>query len=133
MIDRLTQHVDAPARAPMATIFILSGLGKIGTFAATMGYMEAYGVPGLMPTILFEVPAGLALLAGFQTRIVALLLAGFSIVSALIFHADFGDQIQQIMFLKNLAMAGGFQLLAKAGAPGISVEQMLAARREHLA
>ncbi len=83
----------------------------------------------LAPTIVFEVGAGLALLVGFKTRIIALLLAGFSLVSAVIFHTDFSDQIQQIMFLKNVAMAGGFLLLAKVGAPGFSFDQFLAARK----
>jgi putative oxidoreductase len=90
-----------------------------------------FGLPGILlaPTILLEVGAGLALLVGFKTRYVAFLLAGFAIVSAAIFHADFGDQIQQILFLKNLSIAGGFLLLAKIGAPGFSVDQFLAARK----
>ena len=115
----------------MALIFILSGFGKIGAYEATQGYMEAFGVPGilLMPTIFFEIGAGIALFVGFQTRFVAALLAGFSVISAIIFHADFSDQIQQILFLKNIAMAGGFLLLAKVGAPGLSVDQFLAARK----
>ena len=132
MFDQLTKYADAPARAFMAAIFILSAVGKIGAFEGTQGYMEAFGLPGflLVPTILFEVGAGLLLLVGFKTRYVALLLAGFVIVSAAIFHADFGDQIQQIMFLKNVAMVGGFLLLAKVGAPGFSVDQFLAAQKE---
>jgi len=103
----------------------------IGAFEATQGYMEVFGLPGILlaPTILFEVGAGLALLVGFKTRYVAVLSAGFVIVSAVIFHADFGDQIQQIMFLKNVAIAGGFLLLAKVGAPSFSVDQFLAARK----
>ena len=65
MFDQFTKFADAPARAFMAIIFILSGVGKIGAFEATQGYMEAFGLPGifLAPTILFEVSAGLLLLA----------------------------------------------------------------------
>ena len=131
MFDQLAKFTDAPARALMAIIFILSGIGKIGAFEATRGYMEAFGLPGVLlaPTILFEVGAGLALLVGFKARFAVVLLAGFAIVSAVIFHADFSDQAQQIMFLKNVAMAGGFLLLAKVGAPGFSVDQFLAARK----
>ena len=131
MFNQLTKFADAPARAFMAIIFILSGVGKIGAFEATQGYMEAFGLPGilLVPTILFEVGAGLALLVGFKTRYVAVLLAAFAIVSAVIFHTNFSDQFQQIMFLKSVAMAGGFLLLAKVGAPGFSVDQFLAARK----
>jgi putative oxidoreductase len=131
MIDRFTTYVDAPARACMAAIFILSGIGKTGSFEGTQGYMEAFGLPGflLIPTIVFEIGAGLGILVGFQTRLLAVLLAGFAFVTALIFHADFTDQMQQIMFLKNVAMAGGFLLLAKLGAPGLSADQFLATRK----
>lgn len=130
MFNQSTRYIDVLARALMAAIFILSGLGKISAFAATQGYMEAFGVPGilLIPTIAFELGAGFALLVGFQTRLVALALAGFSVISALVFHANFGDQMQQINFLKNLAMAGGFLILAKNGAPGFSIDQLLASR-----
>lgn len=130
MLNRMTNYVDAPARAFLAAIFILSGAGKIGAFEATQGYMEAFGLPGILltPTIIFEVGAGIAILIGFQTRLVALLLAGFSLVTAVVFHADFGDQIQQIMFLKNVAIAGGFLLLTKVRAPGFSVDQFLEVR-----
>ena len=130
MFDRLTNYVDAPARALMAAIFILSGIGKAGAFEATQAYMQAFDLPGflLLPTIVFEIGAGLGILVGFQTRLFAVLLAGFSLVTALIFHADFNDQLQQMMFLKNVAMAGGFLLLAKVGAPGLSADQFLATR-----
>ena len=130
MLNRMTNYVDAPARAFLAAIFILSGAGKIGAFEATQGYMEALGLPGilLVPTIVFEVGAGIAILVGFQTRLVAVLLAGFTLVTSVIFHIDFGDQIQQIMFLKNVAIAGGLLLLAKVGASGFSMDQLLAVR-----
>lgn len=130
MLNRITNYIDAPARAFLAAIFILSGIGKIGAFEATQGYMEAFGLPGILltPTIVFEVGAGIAILIGFQTRMVAVLLAGFTLITAVIFHTDFGDQIQQIMFLKNVAIAGGFLLLAKVGATGFSIDQLLAVR-----
>ena len=105
MLDRLVRFADAPARVAMAAIFILSGISKIDAFEATQGYMEAFGLPDVLlgPTIAFEILAGFALLLGFGVRRAAFLLAGFSIVTALIFHREFGDQIQQIMFLKNVA------------------------------
>ncbi|HCA26428.1 MAG TPA: DoxX family protein [Betaproteobacteria bacterium] len=97
---------------------LLAGFGKIAAYAATQGYMAAMGVPGaLLPlVILLEVGGGLALIAGVQTRIAASLLAVFSIVAAVIFHRHFADQMQSIMFMKNLAMAGGLLLLAAHGA-----------------
>jgi putative oxidoreductase len=131
MFNQAIKYTDAPARVAMSAIFLLSGAGKLSAYAQTQGYMEAYGLPGglLAPTIAFEIGAGLALLVGFQTRFVAFLLAGFSIATALVFHRDFGDQTQMIMFLKNVAITGGFLVMAKAGAPGLSVDALLSARK----
>ncbi|MFQ5981821.1 MAG: DoxX family protein [Woeseiaceae bacterium] len=116
-------------RVLIALIFVLSGLGKTWAIEGTQGYMEAMGLPGILiyPTILFEIAAGLAIIAGFQTRVVALALAGFSLLSALIFHNQLGDQIQFIMFLKNVAIAGGFLFLARYGAGELSVDNRLSA------
>lgn len=100
-------------RALMSAIFITAGIGKLGAYAGTQGYMESVGLPGaLLPlVILLEIGGGLAILLGWKTRIAAFLLAGFSLLSALVFHDNFADQIQSIMFMKNLAMAGGFLFL----------------------
>ena len=100
-------------RVLMSFIFIMAGISKIGAYAATQGYMESVGVPGILlpAVILLEVVGGMAVLLGWHTRIAALLLAGFSIVSAVIFHANFADQIQMILFMKNFAMAGGLLFL----------------------
>jgi putative oxidoreductase len=119
MDARLQAPVMATARMLMALIFILSGLSKLGAADAVRGYMEAMGVPGLLlwPTIVFEIGAGLLVALGYRTRVVALLLAGFCLLSAAIFHHQFADQVQMIMFLKNISMAGGFLLLAAVG-PG---------------
>lgn len=105
------------ARLLMALIFIVAGYGKIADYAGTQGYMAAMGVPGgLLPLVIaVELGGGLALLAGFQTRIVAGLLAGFSIVTGFLFHGG-ADQMQQIMLMKNLAMAGGLLAFVRTGA-----------------
>ncbi len=130
MLDALTKHAEAPARVLMALIFVVSGYGKIGAFAATQQYMEAYGVPGilLIPTIVFELGLGLALLVGLWTRHAALLLAGFCLLTAVVFHRAFDEPLQMVMFLKNLAMAGGLLLLARTGAPDYSLGRWLATR-----
>ena len=75
--------------------------------------MESVGVPGaLLPlVILLEIGGGLAVLLGWNIRISAFLLAGFTVLSAMIFHANFGDQTQSILFMKNMAMAGGLLFL----------------------
>jgi len=119
-------------RALLATIFIVAGYGKLGAYAGTQAYMESMGVPGaLLPLVIaLELGGGLALLLGFQARLAALLLAGFSIASALIFHANLADQTQQIMFLKNLAMAGGLLYVTACGAGAFAVGRKAATGRE---
>ncbi|EED40932.1 DoxX family protein [Stenotrophomonas sp. SKA14] len=105
-------------------LFLVSGIGKLGDPGATQGYMEAMGVPGILlwPTIAFEIGSGLCILLGFQTRLVSGVLAGFSLVTAFIFHHNVADPTQQIMFLKNLGLAGGFLLLACTGAGRYSID-----------
>ena len=117
-------------RALMSAIFIMAGINKIGAYAGTQGYMESMGVSGsLLPlVIVLEIGAGLAILLGWQARIAAFLLAGFTVVSALIFHADLADPTQSILFMKNMAMAGGLLLLVAGGIPAWSIDAMRNAR-----
>jgi putative oxidoreductase len=111
-------------RAGLALIFIISGWGKIAGYAATQQYMEAMGVPGaLLPLVIaLELGGGLAILAGVYTRWIAVALAVFSLVSAAIFHANFADPMQAINFWKNLAIAGGFLMLAANGPGALSLD-----------
>ena len=112
------------ARLMASAIFITAGYGKLGAgYAGTQGYMAAMGVPGAMlPLVIaLELGGGIALLLGFQTRLVALLLAGFSIIAGLIFHTG-ADQMQQIMLMKNFAMAGGLLAFTVFGAGRLSLD-----------
>jgi putative oxidoreductase len=111
-------------RVFLSLIFIVSGFNKITDYAGTQGYMESMGVPALMLplVIILELLGGIAILIGFKTRIVALLFIGFNVISALLFHSDFGDQTQMTMFMKNIAIAGGFLLLFAQGAGAYSVD-----------
>lgn len=120
----MEKYSSVVARVLLAHIFILAGMNKIMGYAGTQGYMESVGVPGmLLPlVILVEVGAGLALVAGWQTRWAAYALAGFTVVSAVIFHSNLGDQVQMIMFMKNLAITGGLLLLAEHGAGAFSLD-----------
>ena len=115
-------------RVLISAIFIMAGISKINGYAGTQGYMESMGVPGaLLPlVILLEIGGGLAVLVGWQTRIAAFLLAGFTVLSASIFHANLGDQMQFILFMKNLAMAGGLMFLVAGRRHDWSID----ARRE---
>jgi len=107
------------ARFLMALIFFVSGINKIFSYAGTQGYMEAFNISGgLLPVvIILEIFAGLAVIIGWRTKLAASTLAGFSVISALIFHANFADQIQFIFFMKNIGLAGGLLLLVANG-PG---------------
>ena len=124
-----TAATQLSGRVLMSIIFITAGISKIGAYAGTQGYMESMGVPGgILPLVIsLEVGAGLAVLLGWQTRVSAFLLAGFSVLSALVFHADFGDQMQSILFMKNLAMAGGLLMLVANGAGSWSIDARLQA------
>ena len=115
-------------RSLLAVLFLLSGLGKIGAYATTAAYMSAVGVPSvLLPVVIAtEVLGAIAIIVGWQTRVSALLLAGYSLLAALIFHTNFADQIDMIMFLKNVSIAGGFLLLVANGAGPLSLDRRLA-------
>ena len=118
-------------RIGLSLLFLISGWGKIASYVGTQQYMESAGVPGaLLPlVILVELGGGLAVLTGLFTRWAALALAGFSLVSAAIFHSHFSDQMQAINFWKNVAMTGGFLLLAAHGPGALSLDAWLARRR----
>lgn len=115
------------ARVLLAVLFIVAGLGKLGDVAGFAGYMASGGVPAFLawPVILLEVLGGLAVLVGFRTGIAALALAGFSLLSGLLYHFDPADQMQMTNLMKNLGLAGGFIALTVAGAGAWSVDARL--------
>jgi putative oxidoreductase len=120
----LTAGGQLAGRALLGLVFALAGWSKIGGYAGTQGYMEAMGVPGgLLPLVIaLELGAGIALLVGWQTRLAALALAGFTLAAGFIFHANLADQMQSILFMKNLAMSGGLLVIAAVGAGAWSVD-----------
>ena len=119
-------YTDLVGRVLIAVIFLLSGWSKIAGYAGTQAYMQSAGVPGaLLPVvILVELAGGVAIVAGLYTRLTALILAGFSVLAALLFHNG-PDLIQHVMFLKNLGLAGGFLFLVANGAGRLSVDHAL--------
>ncbi|KID35621.1 membrane protein [Pseudoalteromonas flavipulchra NCIMB 2033 = ATCC BAA-314] len=114
-------------RVGLSAIFILAAINKIQYFEGNAAYMASSGLPSeLLPLVIaFELIGGLFILAGAFTQLTAIAFAGFSIVSALLFHFDLADQMQFLMFFKNIAMAGGFLALAVSGAGKFSIDSKL--------
>lgn len=118
------RSAELAGRILLAAIFLLSGAGKLGAWAATQQYMASQGVPGALlgPVVALEIGGAALVIAGLWTRLAAVALAGFTLLAAVLFHANLGDQMQFILFMKNLAIAGGFLLLAANGAGAWSID-----------
>lgn len=112
-------------RIVIGGFFAFAGLGKIGDVAGTAGYMEMMGLPGFLvwPAIIFEIALGLAMIVGFKVRWAALAGVAFCVVTAFLFHRDFADQMQMVMFLKNLSIAGGFLMYFAHGAGAYAIDK----------
>jgi putative oxidoreductase len=127
-IVTLASTAEVAGRFLLGLLFLLSGLGKLGAYASTAAYMSASGVAGaLLPAVIVtEILGALAIALGWKTRVVAFLLAGFSLLTAVVFHNNLADQTQLIMFFKNLSIAGGFLLLVANGAGPLSLDRRFA-------
>jgi putative oxidoreductase len=119
-------YVAALGRLLIAVIFIVSGVGKILAPAVTQGYIAAAGLPsplaGYLIAVAIEVGGGILLVIGFQTKLVAVALAIFSVVAAASFHNDFASQDQLFQLLKDFSMAGGLLQVAAFGPGPLSVD-----------
>ncbi|AUY09596.1 MULTISPECIES: DoxX family protein [Aeromonas] len=128
-MDKMKDVALLVGRVLLALMFVMAGWGKIGGYAGTQGYMEAMGVPGFMLplVILLELGGGLAIMLGLFTRSLSVLLAGFTLMAAFIFHYQPAEQMQMqmLMFMKNVSVAGGFLALAAAGAGAFSLDARL--------
>ena len=120
----LTGLTEAAGRVLLAQLFLLAGISKLGAYSTTAAYMASVGVPAaLLPLVIAtELGGSIAIILGWKTRAAAALLAGFSLLTAVVFHNNFADQTQMIMFLKNVAIAGGFLLLVARGAGAVSLD-----------
>ncbi|MFN3747153.1 MAG: DoxX family protein [Sphingorhabdus sp.] len=119
--------VAASGRVLLAAIFVLSGAAKLADPAGSAGYIASVGLPApqlaLWGAIAVELLGGLALIAGYKVRLVAAALAAFSIATAILFHAQLGDQTQFIMFFKNIAMAGGLMQIVAFGGGRLGLDR----------
>lgn len=121
-----TNYIAAVGRLLLAIMFIISGLGKIMAPEATQGYIASVGLPlpllSYLLAIVVELGGGILLVVGYQTRIVSLAVAAFTLVTALVFHNNFADQNQMIHFLKNISITGGLLQVAAFGAGALSLD-----------
>ena len=119
----LSHGSDLLGRLFLVLLFVISGFGKIGGYAGTTAYMAANGVPGLLLplVIVLEIGGGILVLLGWHSRIASLLLAGFTILALLLFHLPVTAE-NQIVFLAELGVAGGFLVLAAHGAGAWSLD-----------
>ncbi|HHY6931021.1 TPA: DoxX family protein [Burkholderia ambifaria] len=132
MNSNLNTSLNEPSAIPLvgrtliAAIFFISGFGKLMAPDATMAYIGSLGLPapalGLIGAMVLELAGAAFLVIGYKTRVVALVLAAYAVVTALIFHHALADQNQMFHFLKNLAMAGGLLQVVAFGAGAFSLD-----------
>ena len=121
----MTNIFDLLGRILISSLFLISAYNKLFSIDGTMGWMEGYGVPGLLiyPTIVLEIILPLFVIVGYKARTSSALLAIFCILTAFIFHFDFSEQIQLILFLKNISLAGGFLFIVANGTKDWSIDR----------
>lgn len=131
MLNNLQNPLALIGRVLLALMFVLAGFSKISGFDGTVGYIASGGLPApsllAVLTIIVEVGGGLAIIFGFGTRWAALVLAGFTLLASLSFHAFWkvpADQqmVQQLLFMKNISVVGGLLVLAAFGAGAFSLD-----------
>ena len=120
----MTNILDLFARVLISTLFLINGIFKITNYDGTVGWMEGYGVPGILiiPAIITEILGPILIIVGYQTKITAAFLSLFCLLTAIIFHNEFSNQMQLTSFLKNIALAGGFLFLVINGSKKFSLD-----------
>lgn len=120
-------------RVLLGSLFLLAGFSKLAAPAGTIGYIASAGLPfpeaAYAAAVFVEVILASALIVGYQTRIVAGVIAAFTVVTAFGFHFNLADQNQFIHFFKNVAIAGGLLQVVAFGGGAVSVDSWLA--RKH--
>ena len=121
----MTNILDLVARILISALFLLNGVFKISNYDGTVGWMEGFGIPGILiiPAIILEIVGPILIVLGYKAKIAAGLLSLFCIATAVIFHNDFSDQMQLGSFLKNIALAGGFIFIFINGTKDFSLDR----------
>ena len=124
--------VELIGRIFLSVLFLIEGIGKLFTQEQVITYMEDYGVPGILfiPAVIIEILFPLLLIVGYKTKLAALVMALFTLTVTIIFHTDFGDGMQLISFLKNLAITGGFMIVIAYGSNKFSLDHFLKSNSE---
>ena len=119
-------------RILLSTLFLIEGFGKTSMQENVTMYMEDYGVPGILfvPATILEILFPLFVIVGYKTRWAASIMALFTFAVAIIFHTDFSEGMQMILFLKDIAIAGGFMIIIAHGPGKISLDHYLNSKHE---
>jgi len=126
-LENMSKILDLVGRIFISAVFLLSGFNKIGNYEGSVAWMESFNLPGflLIPAIILEIVAPILIIIGYKTKIAAAFLSIFCIATAIIFHNNFGDQMQFVAFMKNIALAGGFLFLVVNGSKDFSLDKKL--------
>ena len=119
-------------RILLSALFLIEGLGKISIKEDVIMYMEDYGVSEILfvPATVLEILFPLLLIVGYKTKWAASVMALFTFTVAIIFHTDFSEGMQMMLFLKDIAIAGGFMIIV-ANEPGkISLDYYFKSKKE---
>ena len=121
----MTNILDLVARILISALFLINGVFKISNYDGTVGWMEGFGIPGILiiPAIILEIVGPIFIILGYKAKVAAGLLSLFCIATAVIFHNDFSDQMQLGSFLKNIALAGGFLFIFINGTKDFSLDK----------
>ena len=124
--------IEAFGRILLSSLFLVEGVRKFFFQEETIMYMEDYGVPEILffPSIVLEIVFPILLIVGYKTRFSASIMALFTLTVAIIFHTNFENQMELIIFLKDFAIAGGFLIIA-ANEPKIcSIDYYLKSKKQ---
>ena len=124
--------VEFIGRLLLSALFLIEGFGKISIQEDVIMYMEDYGVPGILfvPATVLEILFPLLLIVGYKTKWAASVMALFTFTVAIIFHTNFSEGMQMILFLKDIAIAGGFMIIIVYGPGKISLDHYFKLKKE---